>query len=429
MIGFAARPLMKKQEKKTGNFEVVIEKLVYGGSGFARHEGKVVFVPFAVPGDRLLVHPVEEKKSFIRAEIIQIIAPGSGRISPICPHFQKCGGCQWQHLDYPRQVEVKKRILEEAFHHRFPQTVDLPIRMQACPQPFAYRSRARIQLRGTGHKACVGFYRPGSHVVENIERCPLFRETLNEALSSVRQYKMKVDTNTEPEEMDIACSAEEDSWATMRTGEPMSQEGITPLFGAKRNEDVVLRRLVRDFTYSVTASVFFQANDFMVSELLTSVCHAAISAGQGKVLDLYSGVGLFSLPLARQFQTVIAVENSQPATRLCTRNAAAAELRNIQVVCKDVTEWLRAQPESARGSFDLIVLDPPRTGAGPEVMKRISELAPPKIIYVSCDPQTLVRDLAAISPRTYSIAQIEGLDLFPQTYHFETVVRLSRIDD
>ncbi len=417
---------MKKQGKSSGSFEITIEKLVYGGAGFARHEGKVVFVQFSVPGDRLLVRAVEEKKTFIRAEIVEILKPGKGRIVPMCPHFEKCGGCHWQQLEYRRQAEAKRLILEEAFHHRFPQTLDLPIDMLACPQPFGYRSRARIQLRGAGQRASVGFFRPGSHNVEDVENCPLFRDSLNEALSAVRQFKLKVDTETRPQEMDLACSEEENTWATAYSDMPSAQEGITPLFGTRGGNDVILRRKVGEYVYAITASAFFQANDFMISELVSRVCDAAATAGSGAVLDLFSGAGLFSLPLARHFSAVTAVENSPGSTRLCLRNVSGAKLQNIQVVCADVSEWLQSQLDSHPHSYDLIVLDPPRAGAGPEVMRQIVKLAPPKIVYVSCDPQTLVRDLAAISPAEYAITQVEGLDLFPQTYHFETIVQLVR---
>ena len=386
----------------------------------------MVFVPFSAPGDRLIVRPVEEKKTFVRAEIVRILKPGKERVVPVCAHFEKCGGCHWQHLDYRRQLEAKRQILEEALHHRFPQTREITIPMRACSQPIAYRSRARIQLRGAGERASVGFFRPGSHTVEDVEMCPLFRRSLNEALSSVRQFKLKVDTDSKPQEMDIACSEEEDSWSTARSGESNADAGVTTLLGTRRREDVLLRKMVGEFTYSVTASVFFQANDFLVSELVALVQNLAKPTHAGPALDLFAGVGLFSLPLARQFTHVVAVEHSPSASRLCLRNANAAGLGNIQAECADVATWLQSQGESANGSFDIVVLDPPRTGAGPEVMERISKLAPKSILYVSCDPQTLIRDLAAISPRDYAIRLVVGLDMFPQTYHFETVVKLEK---
>ena len=414
---------------KSGNasrlFDVTIEKLVHGGMGLGKHKGKVIFVPFSVPGDRLRVRPVEEKKTFIRTETVQLLKPGIGRVEPICPHFGKCGGCQLQQLEYMRQVDAKRQILEEILYHRFPETRDLPVVMRACTQPFGYRSRARVQLRGAGQKASVGFYRHRSHAVEDLENCPLLLPLLNEALSSLKQYKLKVDLDANPQEMDMACSQEEGTWATTRVGVESSEAGL-PLLGPRRTNDVILRRRVGGFLYSVTASVFFQANDFMVPELAATVGELSAHTGSSCALDLFSGVGLFSLPLARQFGKVIAVESSPAASRLCAVNASAGGFHNIQAVCADASSWLKSEESSAPGRFDLIALDPPRSGAGTEVMELIQKQAPATIIYVSCDPQTLVRDLACISPRDYRIDFVEGLDLFPQTYHFETVVRLAK---
>lgn len=416
---------MKKAPNSPKSFEINIEKLVYGGMGLGRHQGKVIFVPYSVPGDRLRVRAVEEKKKFIRAEISQIIQPGLGRVAPICPLFGKCGGCHWQQMEYPRQVEAKRQILEEVFHHRFPQTRELPITVRPCPQPFSYRSRARIQLRGPGSKSSVGFFRHRSHTVEDVKSCPLFRPSLNEALSALRQFKIKVGTSPETHEMDIASSEEDDTWASARIG-PDINEGVSALVGTGRNEEVVMQKRVGEFLYSVTASVFFQANDFMVPELAALVRELAKTAGHDSALDLYSGVGLFSLSLARQFKKVVAVDNSPTACRFCSINASNAGLTNIQPVCADVPAWIEASKFAARPGLDLIVLDPPRTGAGVKVTERICELSPQTIIYASCDPQTLVRDIARLPERNFSINHIEGLDLFPQTFHFETVVRLIR---
>ena len=174
------------------------------------------------------------------------------------------------------------------------------------------------------------------------------------------------------------------------------------------------------------ASAFFQANDFMVPELVRLLEETARQYAGPSALDLFAGVGVFSLPLARYFNTVVAVENSDASCRLCSANALSAAPGRIQVVCADVSRWMESQPPSARRPFDLILLDPPRTGAGTRVMERIREWAPETILYVSCDPQTLVRDLAPLSPGDYRIDLVVGLDMFPQTYHFETVVRLSK---
>jgi 23S rRNA (uracil1939-C5)-methyltransferase len=415
--------------KSPNLFEVTIEKLVHGGAGIARHQGKVIFVPFSVPGDHLVVREVEEKKDYLTAETVRILEPGSGRTAPICSHFEKCGGCQWQQLEYFQQVEAKRMILEESIHHRFSQTLTLPITMKECSQPLAYRSRARMQMRGSGAESSIGFFRPKSHRIENLSSCPLFRPLLNEALSSLRQFKLKIDTDAGLQHMDLACSEEEGSWIAARAsarGGIIPDEHIAALPGDWGGTGGLLHRKINEFSYAVTASVFFQANDFIVPELAAVVRQFAKYAGSGIALDLFAGVGLFSLPLAGQYEKVVAVEQSPSASRLCSVNADAAGLRNIRTVCAEVSAWIKSEPASVPPELDLVLLDPPRTGATPRVMKHISRLAPKTIIYVSCDLQTLVRDLAAIAPQEYSIDSITGLDMFPQTYHFETIVRLVR---
>ncbi len=409
--------MTRTAEKATGAFEVTIDRLVYGGAGLGRREGKVVFAPFSVPGDRLLVRPLEEKKQFIRAEIIKIIQPGPGRVDPACRYFMKCGGCHWQQLEYGRQVKAKRQILEETLHHRFPQTCDLPIEMAACPQDFEYRTRARVQLRGPASKPSTGFYRRGSHTVEDVENCPLLRPLLNEALSSARQLKRNCDANACEQEIDIACSEEDNRWDSIRTGSYIDENAVP-------NDGVLLHKRIGEFRYSFKAPVFFQANDFMVSRLVALVQTASQGTGHGVAVDLFAGVGLFTLPLARQFKKVISVESSPPACRLCSMNLSAAKLSNAQVLNSDVFRWMKSTGLIA--DLDLVLLDPPRTGAGIGVMEQIKEWAPQTIIYVSCDPQTLCRDIARLSA-FYKIDQVGGLDMFPQTYHFETVVRLTKI--
>ncbi len=415
---------MSQSGKSPKKFKVYIDKLVYEGAGLGRRQGKVIFVPFSVPGDRLLVRAVEEKSKFIRAEIVRILEPGNGRVEPLCPHFGRCGGCHWQQLEYSRQVEAKAQILKEIFHHRLPWTRNLSINMRACTQPFAYRSRARIQLRGSGARSSIGFFRHRSRAVEDVKSCPLFRRSLNEALSALRRFKLQVGYNPGMREMDIACSEEEETWDTVPS-KSGADESIKDLAGGSaRSEEVILRRKIDEFLYSVTASVFFQANDFMISELVALVRESAKSAGNDSALDLYAGVGLFSLPLARQFRKVVAVENSPAACRLCSLNASAAGLTHIQTECADVAAWMESVGSAGLSKFSLVVLDPPRTGAGAGVMERIVEWAPKTIIYVSCNPQTLIRDLTRLSKHSYKIDLVEGMDLFPQTFHFETIVRL-----
>ena len=396
--------------------------MLYGGDALARRgDGKAVFIPYAVPGDRLLVRPRSEKKNYIRAEIIEILTPGDGRVTPVCTHFGKCGGCCWQQVEYSRQVEAKRLIFEELFRHHFPETAQLAIVMRPCPKPFGYRSRARLRRQlvssrsefqisesdSSNYEVVVGFFQSGSYFVEDIESCPLFRPCLNDALSALRGLPFSPVPN---DEINIACSEEDGRWAIANDDDREAQARL-------------LRRKVGEFTYNVTAGTFFQANDFMIDELVSHVIGCVSPDPADTALDLFSGAGLFSLPLARHFRAVTAVEYSRESHRLCVMNAAEAGINNLKNIRADAAEWLDLH---AASRFDCVVLDPPRAGVGPGIMENVGRLASQEIVYVSCDPQTLVRDLERLDMNCWRIVSIEGFDMFPQTYHFETVVHLQR---
>jgi 23S rRNA (uracil1939-C5)-methyltransferase len=400
---------------RSTRLEVEIEKLVYGGDGLARREGKVVFVPFTAPGDRLEICVAEQKKSLVRGLPVRVLVPGPERIDPACRHFGSCGGCQWQHLRYAFQVETKRRILEESFHHRFPETRERVISMRASAPPYGYRSRARIQLQGVGAHALAGFFRYRSHVVEDIDFCPLFMPPLNAALEHVRTLQREGQLGSEISEMEIAC-ATSGRWTCSAADAATSP--------AQNGDQEHLTKHAGGFAYNTLASAFFQANEFMLDALIEEVMQQV--TGTGSVLDLFSGGGFFSLPLARRFQHVVAVESSPVAHGLCVGNALRAGLNNIRSICADVLTWMKAVGSVAAPGFDLVLLDPPRSGAGVEVMKSLAAWAPETILYVSCDHQTLLRDLAALPARDYRIESVTGLDLFPQTCHFETIVGLRR---
>jgi 23S rRNA (uracil1939-C5)-methyltransferase len=406
---------------------ITIEKVVYGGAGLGRCEGKVVFVPFSTAGDRLVVRPVKQKKNLIWASIERIVEAGPARTAPFCAHFGVCGGCQWQHMQYSAQVEAKRSILEELFHHRFPATSKLTISMKPSPEAQGYRSRARIQLRGHGSDSGAGFFALQSHDVVDVAMCPLLRPSLNEALATIRDLwkQGKVDPGTR--QVELVCSQEESKWSWAEVERDL-EEGFYSLgkSGETEADCAPLIRRVGEFEYKVAPQVFFQANDFMISELLATVQELGRVPKPRSALDLFAGVGLFSLPIARSFTEVTAVESSPAASRLCDENAVNCGLSNIRVVCADVAAWMKAVASVAAPSFDMVLLDPPRTGAGSDIMQTIGEWAPETILYISCDPQTLVRDLAFLPMRDYRIDFVQGLDLFPQTYHFETVVRLKR---
>jgi 23S rRNA (uracil1939-C5)-methyltransferase len=392
----------------TSPFVIEIEKLVFGGDGLGRFEGKVVFVPFAAPGDQLEVRPVEQKKGYTRAVVSKILRAGPGRIDPACPHFLRCGGCQWQHIEYGCQLKAKQVILEELFHHRFPETLDLPIVMKGSPEIYGYRIRARLQVRGSGKEKALGFFQHRSHFIEDIECCPLFEPGLNDALAQIRASGCSGEIG---EEIEIAV-ASDGNWAAV------------PSADSPGEGDNILMRRAGGFDFATSPSAFFQANGSMLDSLIAAAVEP--STQTGSALDLFSGVGFFSLPLAREHREVIAIESGDRAHRLCVLNAERAGLANIQAKRAEVGAWLQATASVTSPAFQCVLLDPPRIGAGAEIMQTLGSWLPDRIVYVSCDPQTLVRDLAFLPAQDYRIASITGLDLFPQTYHFETVVHIAR---
>jgi len=411
-------------KKPDREFQVRIDKLVYGGEGLGRLDGRVIFVPFSAPGDMLLVRTLESRKGFTRAEIREILHPSASRRMPACRYFGICGGCHWQHVEYCTQLEAKRSILEEIFRHRFPETHQIEIGLKPCPAEYGYRSRARIQVRRSAVGLTLGFFRMRSHAVEQIEECPLLRPLLNNALAALRARFAKSPPSAGVLEIEIAASEDTQRWNCS----PPGPEGECRIASSSRGgeEDCLLVRKIRGFAYSVSPSSFFQANDFMISNLVSSVMSLVQEAGPGSALDLYAGVGLFTLPLARYSREVVAVESTAISAGLCRVNVAAAGLDNVTVIQADVGEWLNAAISPPAPDVDLVLLDPPRAGAGRTIMDHLPRIEAKTVIYVSCDPQTLARDLVALREHGYRIDFVEGLDLFPQSYHFETVVRLRR---
>jgi len=400
--------------------KVKITKLVYGGSGIGRHEGKVVFVPFTVPGDHVEAEIRHQKKNFMVAEMKRILEPGPGRGTPPCRYFGNCGGCQWQQLEYPKQVAIKRQILEDALRHRFPEAKSLLIGIKASPMEYGYRSRARIQVRRRGRKSVFGFFRHQSHSVQDINACPLFRPTLNLALSTLRGWEAEDLIELRSREIDLTCAEEGEEWKWA----PVSDRFPTTTPKSQTIREQSIRRSVSEFQYLVSPSVFFQANDFMIHELVGIVCKLCDTSEKKHALDLFAGVGLFSLPLSRRFERITAVDNSPLASAFCAQNAASVKAGNIETASTDVHTWLR-EFHAGHGTVDLAVINPPRRGVGEGVMQLLGKCGPEIIVYVACDPNTLIRDLSCLTP-AYRIEFVQGLDLFPQTFHFETVVGLRR---
>ena len=386
--------------------EVTTERLAYGGDAVARHNGLAVFIPFAAPAERLRVRITERKKNFARGVIHQILDPSPSRRDAPCGYFGDCGGCQLQHLTYTAQLEAKAAFVRDAIERiaRLDWPHEIRIRHAA---EFGYRGRAQIKLdRKSGS---VGFKRATSNAVCDVVSCPILVPELDEALSSLRSAfvaNAKGHITLERSGIDLAAGDSSVSFDPVVESLPHGS----------------LKRSVHGAVYNFNASTFFQTNPGLLDELIDE----AVGSESGDLaIDLYAGVGLFTIQLARSFTRVIGVEGNRDAADFASENIAANGLPNIALINEAVEAWMKSFVESKAPGPDLIVLDPPRTGAA-EAVNHIVAANPSRIVYISCDPSTLARDLRAMVASGYELTKLTAIDMFPQTYHVETVASLVR---
>lgn len=382
--------------------EVVVEKIIPKGLGLAHADGLTIFVPLSAAGDRVRVRLGRIKGSIAQAEIEEVLEPSPDRITPPCPYFGRCGGCDFQQMNYEAQLAAKVGIIRDCLHRIGKIDWDAELPIVPSPQEFRYRSRAQWHI--DRHRRRIGYFRRGTRDVIDIEQCPKLVDSLNVALADLRQ-------NIEWENLWSDLSAVEAAAGDNGEVSVYSADALQP------THDITFTASGEEFSYS--AQCFFQGNQYLVDSLVDA---AIGGASGGMALDLYSGVGLFALPLARRFETVIGVEDNQRAVDYANRNAAKAGLGNLNFVTESVRTYLRL---ADRGPVDFILLDPPRAGAENDTIRNLIALAAPQISYVSCEPSILARDLRVFLAAGYAIDSITAFDLFPQTHHVETVVRMS----
>ena len=416
---------------------VQIEKPVYNGAFLARDEGKAIFVPFALPGEQARVRVLDDKGSYATAELVEVMTPAPERIAARCPHFGSCGGCHYQHTGYEAQLAFKLAVLRETLTRggvAFPEDIAV-----LAGEPWAYRNRVRLAMDPSGNPAYRG---RRSHSFVAIRECPITAPLLISAAFAAAEVMRSFSPPFRATEIALFCNAEETALllsvfvarpeklafdelaAELREHIPQLA-GVELILESRRDElprtiaqwgarSLVYRAAGAD--YRVDNGAFFQVNRWLVDALVERV-----TGGQSGSLawDLFAGVGLFARKLAESFEDVIAVENAPAAIE-----ALAANLKSTtgKAVRSSTLQFLR---ENRRGKRpDLMVVDPPRTGLGAEITGMIAEIAPPALTYVSCDPATLARDLRALVAAGYAMESVTLADLFPQTFHLETVVRM-----
>jgi 23S rRNA (uracil1939-C5)-methyltransferase len=462
---------------------LTIEKLIYGGDGLGRlpkdehGRGKAVFAPFVLQGEKIEGRIIDEKAGFARASADAIIGASSQRRAPLCPYFTRCGGCHYQHASYEHQLEIKKEILRETL--RRTAKIELPAEIEVHPSPpWNYRNRSRLQIR-TRPEFMLGYFKPSSQEVLAVEQCPISSPLINRAISSVWKLgrdgrvpegvrEIEFFANSEDAEMlvELSCGAAARRAAVREFAEELrvampviagvaamreaaesagshstsSSRSFLPKKGKKNGGLGASQKLIaigtdhlvyrtKAATYRVSAGSFFQTNRFMIDELVRIVTQER--AGES-ALDLYAGVGLFSTALGDVRHTV-SVESSQTSSSDLSYNLPS----NGKAVQATTEQYLSRWENSERfgkgavlphSSYlpDLAVVDPPRNGLGERVARLLVKLGAPVLTYVSCDPATLARDLAVLLAGGYCIERAHLVDLFPQTYHIESVVKLRK---
>ena len=402
-------------------------------------DGVAVFVPFVAPGETVAVRLDAQKKKFARGRVEKFVETSPSRVAAPCPFFTRCGGCHYQHLPYDAQVAYKKEILLETLSRLG--GVRWEGHVETHPSPaFGYRNRAQWKVRGAGGEAALGYLEAGSQTLCAVDRCPILSPRLEDTLMRLRSVLERREIPEGPAELEAFADGEDErillsvSFADFggRTAEVLGArlrdaipavESLLLHDGSRDRFELMgpgyLRYRVGERRYRVGHLSFFQVNRF----LLETLAQRATADARGRVaLDLYAGVGLFSLPLAAGFERVLAIEGNPAATRDLEDNVrSAAGGGEIEVRTQDAEEFLPQWNERP----ELILLDPPRAGLSDVVRERLTALAADEIRYVSCDPATLARDLKDLSG-SYEIAAVELFDLFPQSFHMETLVRLRR---
>jgi len=442
---------------------LTIEKLIYGGDGLARlpadshGRGKAVFLPFVLPGEKVEATITEQKPGFARARVDAVIEPSPHRIVPACPYFGPCGGCHYQHADYDHHLEIKKEILRETLRRTAKFDLACDIQLHPSP-PWNYRNRSRLQVEVRPVFA-AGYFKLASQQVLPVETCPISSPLINRAIAAlwqsgragevpegVREIEFFADAADSHLLIELWCSplsprAHLRDWAEKFAAAMPEIAGLVALRESESHVSSSPEKLVSvgaghlTYTtsrsaYRVSAGSFFQINRHLTDELVKIVTENE----KGNIaLDLFAGVGLFSTALAGDFHHIVSVESSQTSSADLAYN-----LPSNGKALQTTTEQYLARSDNSRGSGkgivlphtlhtpDLAVIDPPRSGLGEPVARLLANVGAPRVTYVSCDPATLARDLVPLLAAGYRVKDAHLVDLFPQTFHLETVLRLVR---
>jgi len=383
---------------------------VYGGDALARVEGRVVLLPMVLPGERILAQVETEKPGLVRARTVEVLTPAPERVAAPCPYFGRCGGCHYQHAPYEYQLSAKRAILSEELRRLG--KIEPPGEIGVVSaEPWGYRNRAQLHIE----KGQIGYVIARSHNLCAIDRCPISSPRLNQAIASLAAMAHDRRWPRFLRSLEVFTDERQIQLTVLDSDRPVARRFFD--WCSESIPGLVEGALDYEGRFRVSRNSFFQVNRFLADQLVETALAGAVGE---TALDLYAGVGLFSLALARRFREVAAVESGSAAVRDLAFNAERAGLANLRAEQHTAEAYLTSLDRAP----DFMLLDPPRAGVGKAVTARIAALRPPQVVIVSCDPATLARDLAALTAAGYRIKAMTLVDLFPQTYHLETVVKL-----
>ncbi|NUN00799.1 MAG: class I SAM-dependent RNA methyltransferase [Bryobacteraceae bacterium] len=396
---------------KTNHIE--FEKLVYGGDALGRADGRVVLAPFVLPGETAEVRVTDEKPGLVRAVPVRINTPSPDRVEAPCLYFGRCGGCHYQHAPYEYQVKQKREILLEALR-RIGKIEAAPGIGAITAEPWQYRNRTQFHI-AAGE---IGYLQARSHRLCPVSHCPISSPKINEALAGIRGMMRERRWPEFVRTLELFTNEEGVQVNVPETSRPVARSFFE--WCRERIPGATHRAIeygAAGEVYRVSYRSFFQVNRFLIDRLMDSALEGAEGA---YALDLFAGVGLFSLPLARRFGRVTAVESGMGAVKDLAFNARTAGV-SVAIQQAGVEEFLSGCTEPP----DFILADPPRAGLGKQVVRHLLRFRAPRLTIVACDPATLARDLSALIEGGYRIERMEMVDLFPQTFHIETVAALT----
>jgi 23S rRNA (uracil1939-C5)-methyltransferase len=397
--------------------ELELTSMAHGGSAVGRHEGRAIFVPYAIPGERITAAITQDKGRFATALPVEILEQSRSRVIPRCKHFGKCGGCHWQHIDYPEQLRFKQQIVADQMRRLggLPDAVVHPT--IPSPDPWAYRSHVTFHITPDGQP---GYISTDDRTVLPIEACHIIRPELVEMFEALkaqraeRAQRLRIQVGSLSNERTRIASNSRDN----EIDSPTHLDAFAA--GSSIPPDSAVHYTIRGQTFRCTAGSFFQVNLPQAEVLVDLVLKHLDLRGTERALDLYAGVGLFTAFLAAGAKQVTMIESAGSSVEDAKVNLAAfPNVRMVEGLVENALPRLQSR-------FDVAVVDPPRSGMKPKALDALMKTQPRKIVYVSCDPATLARDVKALVVQGYQLIEVQPVDMFPQTYHIECVAALER---